>query len=158
MNIFFTSRNPVVAAQGLGDSHILKQILETAQLLDTAHNVSLVARPKSVFNNPCAMWARSSRENYTWLFQHFEELLNEYSYRFGKVHAYMKYVTHLQNVDGCKFSGFGWSDPPLIAPAIYQRLVEPTKVYRAYYRHGKKSLHHWTKRNPPGWLYNVNNS
>ena len=39
MNIFAVDNNPVQAAQWLVDRHVVKMILETAQLLSTAHRV-----------------------------------------------------------------------------------------------------------------------
>lgn len=37
MNIFYVDENPVVAAESLVDKHVVKMILESAQLLSTAH-------------------------------------------------------------------------------------------------------------------------
>jgi len=39
MNIFYVDRDPVVAAQCLVDKHVVKMILESAQLLSTAHRI-----------------------------------------------------------------------------------------------------------------------
>jgi len=39
MNIFYVDSNPQVAAQSLVDRHVVKMILETTQLLSTAHRV-----------------------------------------------------------------------------------------------------------------------
>lgn len=39
MNIFYVDKDPVVAAQSLVDKHVVKMILESAQLLSTAHRV-----------------------------------------------------------------------------------------------------------------------
>ena len=39
MNIFYLDQNPEIAAQYACDKHIVKMILETAQLLSTAHRV-----------------------------------------------------------------------------------------------------------------------
>ena len=37
MNIFYISEDPVQAAQWMVDKHVVKMILESAQLLSTAH-------------------------------------------------------------------------------------------------------------------------
>ena len=37
MNIFYLDRDPVVAAQLMCDKHVVKMILESAQILSTAH-------------------------------------------------------------------------------------------------------------------------
>jgi hypothetical protein len=39
MNIFYLSESPVECAQAMVDRHVVKMILETAQLLSTAHRV-----------------------------------------------------------------------------------------------------------------------
>ena len=39
MNIFMLSRCPIAAAQAQADKHICKMVVETAQLLSTAHHI-----------------------------------------------------------------------------------------------------------------------
>ena len=39
MNIFFLDKNPILAAKYHSDAHVIKMILESAQLLSTAHRV-----------------------------------------------------------------------------------------------------------------------
>jgi hypothetical protein len=39
MNIFYVDKDPVVAARSLVDKHVVKMILESAQLLSTAHRL-----------------------------------------------------------------------------------------------------------------------
>ena len=39
MNIFYVNSDPEVAARSMVDRHVVKMILETAQLLSTAHRV-----------------------------------------------------------------------------------------------------------------------
>ena len=39
MNIFYISDNPVEAAEWMVDRHVVKMILESAQLLSTAHRL-----------------------------------------------------------------------------------------------------------------------
>ena len=39
MNIFYLHPDPVVCAAHHGDKHVVKMILETAQLLSTAHRI-----------------------------------------------------------------------------------------------------------------------
>ena len=78
MNIFYLDKNPVVAAQMQCDKHVVKMILESAQMLSTAHRVldgNEYADKKGLYkmahkNHPSTIWARSSLENYVWLFDH----------------------------------------------------------------------------------------
>ena len=39
MNIFYIDKDPVIAAQMMCDKHVVKMILESAQMLSTAHRV-----------------------------------------------------------------------------------------------------------------------
>ena len=39
MNLFYVEKEPVAAAQALCDKHVVKMILETAQMLSTAHRL-----------------------------------------------------------------------------------------------------------------------
>lgn len=152
MNIFYVDRNPGEAAKALGDRHVLKMILETAQLLDTAQSTSVVRRPANVFNHPCAKWVRQNKVHYMWLYQHFVSLVDEYSFRFGKVHAYEKFIAPLKEVS---LPIVKWSDPPCVMPFLYHHKApskDPVMAYRHYYNEAKRLEHRYTKRNPPTWL------
>tara|TARA_Y100001937_G_scaffold55310_1_gene76233 strand:+ start:1334 stop:1909 length:576 start_codon:yes stop_codon:yes gene_type:complete len=113
MNIFILHNDPVIAAQDQCDKHVVKMIVESAQMLSTAHrmidgtvekrpsksgktNVSYYRLPdkredilyKAVhFNHPCSVWSRESCCNYSWHYEHFIALCKEYTYRYGKVHS-----------------------------------------------------------------------
>jgi len=39
MNIFYVHKNPIVAAKMLIDKHVVKMIVESAQMLSTAHRL-----------------------------------------------------------------------------------------------------------------------
>ena len=39
MNIFYLDRDPKIAAQMMCDKHVVKMILESAQMLSTSHRV-----------------------------------------------------------------------------------------------------------------------
>ena len=95
MNIFYLDRHPIKAAQMMCDKHVVKMILESAQMLSTAHRVldgdeyaDEVGLYKMAHkNHPSTIWVRSSLENYTWLYDHMVALMVEYTYRYGKHHA-----------------------------------------------------------------------
>lgn len=176
MNIFYIDQSPIKCAQQMVDKHVVKMILETAQLLSTAHRVldgveyegqsrsgrkakrwqlddirEHVLYQATHINHPSAVWCRASNNNYNWLFAHFMALLDEYKYRYGKNHACQKMVGPL-------------SYAPLAIPVTHftpvtpampdEYIVEHDSVasYQKYYRFGKTHLHKWTKRNPPEWL------
>lgn len=91
MNIFYLHSSPVKAAAYMYNKHVVKMILESAQLLCTAHimldgdnaNVPYKATHK---NHPSAIWTRESIENYYWVYDHMLALGKEYTQRYGKQH------------------------------------------------------------------------
>jgi hypothetical protein len=90
MNIFYLDPNPQVAARYHVDKHVVKMVLESAQLLSAAHfvldkNNEGMYKPTHI-NHPCSKWTRESKANYLWLYQLFKELSHEYTFRYGKVH------------------------------------------------------------------------
>jgi hypothetical protein len=91
LNIFFSDADPVIAAQNLDDKRVIKMILESAQMLCTAlreNNAAHLAKYRATHkNHPSNIWARATRANYCWLLAHFKALCEEYTYRYGKVHA-----------------------------------------------------------------------
>lgn len=113
MNIFILDKIPATAAKMHCDIHVNKMIVESAQMLSTAHRVidgvetrrrsksgltmpkywelpdereDLLYKPCHV-NHPCSIWARESKANYIWLFELFENLCWEFTDRFEKIHA-----------------------------------------------------------------------
>lgn len=112
MNIFALDANPKYAAKYHCDKHVIKMILESCQLLSTAHRVldgiqtiriSNKGRKIKVWrlndskldsfiysathiNHPSAIWCRQTKEQYLWLAQLTLELCKEYTYRYGKTH------------------------------------------------------------------------
>lgn len=93
MNIFYLHTDPKISARAMTNKHCVKMILESAQLLSTAH---WVLDPDTPFantlykvthqNHPSSIWVRESSANYNWLYAHFVELCKEYTRRYGKTH------------------------------------------------------------------------
>jgi hypothetical protein len=86
LNIFAVDSDPVVAAQSLCDAHVVKMILESAQMLCAAHPAGVAPYKPTHMKHPCTIWTRTSRENYDWLCRHAKALCEEYTYRYGKRH------------------------------------------------------------------------
>ena len=80
-----------MSAQYHVDKHVVKMILETAQLLCGVHHATApdntyVPYKLSHKNHPCSIWARTSLSNYLYLCELGLELCKEYTYRYGKRH------------------------------------------------------------------------
>ena len=177
MNIFYLSENPVQCARWMVDKHVVKMILETAQLLSTAHRVVdgtmrvdvVNGRKKKVYaladsrnetiysathiNHPSAIWARETSGNYNWLYRHLLALLEEYTYRYGKKHKVE--TTGMSFVLGIlpgKIKVSNCTVMPSCMDEKYKVSVDPILNYRNYYREGKSHLHSWKKRVAPSWI------
>jgi hypothetical protein len=90
MNIFYLHDNPQISAMAMTNKHVVKMIVESAQLLSTAHHVldgpdaiSGIYK-KTHVNHPSAIWTRETTGNYLWLQHHLFWLLNEYATRYNK--------------------------------------------------------------------------
>ena len=90
MNIFYLNSDPERAAQLQYNKHVVKMILESAQLLCSAHIMldSEIDVPYKLThkNHPSAVWVRASRSNYAWLYFHMMALGKEYKKRYNKEH------------------------------------------------------------------------
>lgn len=99
MNIFATSACAYESAKALDDKRVIKMILESCQLLNTAlvHDYgiehSMGYKPTHV-NHPCAIWVRQDVKNYLWLCYHLDALCEEYTARYNKHHTCQQYVKH----------------------------------------------------------------
>ena len=105
MNIFYLSECPVESAQSQCDKHVVKMILESAQMLCTAHHAcpSDAERPEKFYkqahlNHPSTIWVRTTTANYEWMVIHALALCEEYTHRYGKVHSCEKAVLEAGNL------------------------------------------------------------
>lgn len=158
MNIFFLSEDPVLAAQFQCDKHVVKMVLETAQLLCTTHRVLETENlpdflyKKTHANHPCAIWVRSSLANYQWLVAHGLALLTEYTYRYEKTHKSEPIIGWL-NSNYPSLPTKRFTQPPQAMPEEYYHYDSVT-AYRQYYINDKmkKIDCRWTKREKPWWI------
>ena len=161
MNIFYLDRDPEIAAQMMCDKHVVKMILESAQMLSTAHRVldgDERADKAGMYkmthkNHPSTIWARSSIENYVWLYEHMDALMGEYTYRYGKKHATERlhgplYRTpmHIHEMP------MGFTDPPQCMPD-YCKNEDVVTAYHKYYIMEKSDFATWKRRDKPEWFY-----
>lgn len=178
MNIFYLDNNPKTAAEYHVDKHCVKMILETAQLLSTAHRVldgdqilGKTATGRNVkrwvlpdqrdsilysathINHPSAVWARQNRMNYYWLWQLLKELCDEYTYRYGKVHK----CEQIGLVDTLKWFPTNlkhgvFTEPTPAMPEQYKVPGNSVKSYHNYYNGEKQRMFSWKKRDVPAFI------
>lgn len=181
MNIFYLDNDPIVCAEMHVDKHVIKQVLEYAQLLSTAHRVldgvpcrilSDKGRQKTVYrlpdnrddilysathiSHPSAIWVRQSDKNYDWLFSLFQALMDEYTYRYGKVHACSKLEPYLGRIP----NNIPWkpfTEPTPAMPDEVKVAGSSIKSYQNYYIQNKQHLASWNgkvnSRKQPEWFH-----
>lgn len=144
MNIFILDIDPVRAAQMQCDKHVVKMVLESAQILSTINGGPYKPTHK---NHPCVLWAQETAGNYHWLSIHALALCAEYTLRYGKVHkceAVIRSITPPSIPQGS-------SEFVMCMPVQYQKFGDVVKSYRAYYMGEKAGFAKWTNREAPSW-------
>ena len=144
MNIFYLHQDPEQAARYQYNKHVVKMILESAQILCTAHHEIMgddanVPYKRAHVNHPSTVWARQSANNYVWLYNHFVALSAEYEKRYGKEHlSYTKCEPYLRHLPS-KLVWSGFTQPPQCMPDEYKDDCS-IQAYWNYYIHGKKDI------------------
>lgn len=153
MNIFVLDQNTIKCAQYHCDSHCVKMILETAQMLSTAVREcggNTEGLYKSTHkNHPCSIWARETRANFIWLCELGIQLSNEYSFRYGKIHKSSEILWKC--IDRANVIPAGRkTKQPLCMPEHCKVENDVVKSYRNYYIIEKRNFATW-KTKTPSW-------
>jgi len=154
MNIFFLDRDPRLAAQYHYDKHVLKMIVETAQILCGVHHHFKNSQPwmykPTHLNHPCSLWARRSTSNYRWLATLGLALCDEYEYRYGKVHKTRAIIELLERNFPKKLPANNLLPPAQAMPDEYMN-DDAVIAYRSYYVSQKLPKAKYTRRQWPAW-------
>lgn len=176
MNIFVLDKDPQYAAVMMCDKHVVKMIVESCQLLSTAHHVvdgkqivrvskngrkfhtyettNPVASPNflrcTMINHPCTIWTRESMTNYQWLWVHTNELLHQYRARYNKDHTYTRLVKETLSGSPHNLQNTSLTPFAQAMPDQYKR-PDAVEAYRQYYIHEKSRFAKWKLGNSPLW-------
>lgn len=175
MNVFYLDKDVKTCAEYHCDKHVVKMIIEYAQLLSTAHRMldgelyldktkngrnikrwrldsamEPVLYKASHFNHPSAIWARKSKCNYNWLYRLFANLCDEYTHRYGKIHMTDSKLRDLLQKAPKNIDQGGMTVVPQAMPD-HCKLADPIEAYRNYYRVEKQRFAKWTNREIPDW-------
>lgn len=132
MNIFVLASDPVQAAQYHHDAHVVKMILESAQILSSAvarHGGPTIYKP-AYTKHPCTVWAGDTKANWVWLKRLALALCGEFSMRFDKVHSSERVIRALES---------RWLPPGELTefaqamPDQYKVPGHAVAAYRSYY-------------------------
>jgi len=150
MNIFYLDRDPVKAAQIQYNKHVVKMILESAQMLCTAHHHyaeqlvydnEYIPYKKAHYNHPSTIWTRQNSRHYYWLFNHMLALGEEYTKRYGKKHlSITKCFDALQNCPVGMPLGGVFEEPPQCMPEEYKVVDDSVSAYWNYYEQEKYKI------------------
>ena len=176
MNIFYLHEDPVRSAQLHCDKHVVKMIIEYAQMLSTAHRMLdgtqyidqssgrrikrwRLANPymesflykASHINHPSAQWVRENAIQYQYMYDMFVALCDEYTYRYGKVHMTDDKLRELLNVLPKNIKLGTWRQPPPAMPD-YCKHEDSIISYHKYYANEKKGFAKWTNRERPTFM------
>jgi len=164
MNIFFLAAKPDECAKMHCDKHVVKMILETAQILCGVHHRSgsafEIPYRKTHVNHPCVVWAATSLENYLWLVELGRELSKEYTFRYsedGKEPRTHKSAAVIEWAASSlpPIESRGFTLPAQAMPDHYRVPDDPVAAYRAYYCGDKAPLLTYKKREKPEWIVSV---
>jgi hypothetical protein len=163
MNIFYLDHSPIKAAKFSCDKHCVKMILESAQLLCTAHrhldphiDHSGYFFKSSHVNHPCSIWVRQSLPHYNWLLKHLNGLCKEYTRRYGKIHKVEREnLLERLKIPPTNLKNLGFIAPPQAMKDECKDTTNTVQAYRNYYNMEKSKIAKWKLNNVPNWYQPV---
>ena len=181
MNIFYLHKDPIEAAKQSCDKHVVKMIVESAQMLSTAHrmidgnlytdktkagrNIKRWKHPnpnmeKTLYKachtgHPSTVWVMQSAYNYHWLYKHMMALNTEFKMRYGHILDH-KTVQLLEGALMYPPKNISLNtiatDPPPAMPDYCKIPGDSVASYRKYYIFEKQRFATWKSPSTvPAW-------
>lgn len=151
MNIFVLSLNILKCAMYHCDQHVIKMILESAQMLCTAVILSGGTAGYRIVHqkHPCTLWALQSLSNWRWLRELAYALNDEFKYRYKKTEDH-KSIEIIKALKEPSIPDLGLTT---FAQAMFDEFRDPDSVqaYRKYYAGAKYAFATWKGRDIPSW-------
>ena len=135
MNIFYLDKDPKVAAIVQYNKHVVKMILESAQMLCTAHRYygnEDVPYKTAHLNHPSSIWVRQNTKHYFWLYEHMLALGEEYTHRYGKIHMSITKCKEPLRLAPINMPTYKFKQPPQCMPDEFKSDCA-IHAYWAYY-------------------------
>ncbi len=177
MNIFYVHKDPVKSAKMLIDKHVVKMIIESAQMLSTAHRLidgeqwedrtkagrrikrwrlknkeheDIIYKASHV-KHPSTIWVMASAYNYYWLYNQMVALNDEFKLRYNKDHkSYTLLKDLLKNPPKNIPLNIPFNQPTQAMPDDVKN-EDSITAYRDYYIKYKRSFATW-KTTTPTWF------
>lgn len=128
-------------------------VTEYAQLLSSVHHMTgthnSACYKLTHKNHPCAVWVRSSRENYEFLLELAKKLGKEYSKRYGRTH---KSSLVIDNLPTPSLPSKMFYDPPKVVSDDLKDDPDVVNAYRNFYMKDKRHFCFWKYTRKPGWF------
>ena len=176
MNIFYLHDDPVKSAKLHCDKHVVKMVIEYAQLLSTAHRIldgteyqgktklgrnirrwkmkdsvkENVLYKASHIKHPSAIWVRENAIQYQYMYDMFVALCDEYTYRYGKRHKSEQVIIWCI-ANRPNIPDLGFTKPAKAMPDEY-KVKDVVQSYRNYYMGAKSGFAKWKNRDVPKWF------
>jgi len=155
VNIFFLDQKLVTCCRYHCDKHVVKMIVESAQILCTVnqqlgHTFEQAPYKMSHAKHPCVLWCLGSLSNWKWLQEFTLSLNDEYKHRYSKDVDHKSAIVARNLIDPLLLD-FGLTERPQCMPEKYRVPGDAVVAYRNYYIGEKQYFAKWTKRKPPAW-------
>lgn len=153
VNIFILDLNINTCARYHADQHVVKMILESAQMLCTVINTTGGRAPyKSTHTkHPCTLWAGRSLSNWQWLRRLALALNQEYRYRYQAAANHAS-ADIIQKLTPPSISDIGLTEFAQAMPETYRVPGNAVLAYRRFYIGEKARFAKWTRRRVPKWF------
>lgn len=164
MNIFYLDPSAEKAAKYHCDKHVGKMIIESCQMLATAHhlygNGDNVSYKPTHANHPSSVWVRQSVKHYMWLYTLAYNLGLEFQQRYGKTHkSFIVLCDELALPPEAMFDlPQTWTPPTLAMPDEYKVYTDHVKAYRYFYasKSNRMPMEYFKGNQPPPiWLSDI---
>lgn len=165
MNLFILHHIQTISCQQHVDRHVVKMILESAQILCTAHWVidgeigDGWYRPTHE-RHPVVRWCCENSANYDYVYRQFMMLSVEYEWRYGREHlswtklgaAIKQRPWGIDRSEQCHDFVLAMPDKYKDEGSRVRSIEEAVVAYRRYYLGEKRPLFTWTRRAVPVWV------
>lgn len=153
MNIFVLDLNIRTCARYHADQHVVKMILESAQMLCTVINEAGGQAPYKTTHphHPCTLWAGESLSNWHWLKRLALALNDEYQYRYRTLKDHRS-AGMLKELKPPEIVDSGLTEFAQAMPERYRVSGDAVRAYRRFYVGEKSHFAKWTRRRRPKWF------
>jgi len=151
LNIFVLDYDIKKCAEFTCDKHVVKMILESAQMLSTAVRISGIdsGYKSSYVNHPCSVWVRASLSNWLWLRELVINLNQEWKTRYNHSSNHKSYDM-VMSLPCPNIKDIGLTKFAQAMPDIY-RNEDVVNAYRNYYMGEKRNFVSWKNKIPEWW-------